>query len=50
MKDPLEEENEETQANNIIEEENNEVVQDDEHGLYDIFDELKVILANKAQF
>ena len=40
MKDPLDEENEETQAGNIVEEENNEVEDDDEHGLYDILDDI----------
>ncbi len=40
MKDPWEEENEETEVENIVEEENNEALEDDEHALYDIVDEL----------
>ena len=40
MKDPLEEENEETQVENIMEEENNEAEEDNGHGLYDIFDDI----------
>ena len=40
IKDPSEEENDETEANNenIVEEDNNETIEDEEFGLCDIID------------
>ena len=38
IKDPLEEENEQKEAENIVEEDNDETLKDGELGLYDIVD------------
>ena len=38
IKDPLEEENQQNEAENIVEEDNNETLEDEEFGLRDIVD------------
>ena len=40
MKDPLEDDNEQNEAENVAEEDINNVIEDVEHGLVDIVDDL----------